>query len=122
MAPITLPLSGVDASLNLFNARLTRVSDPLKQIAGAVADQQDDKRRALMQRHPVRLHRRTLMLDTVIVLGAVGGAATFWLVLLFGVALPCTVSAPASLIDDSVLAWRIPRRGAASAAEARRGG
>ncbi len=116
-------LSGVGTLLNLFNTRLTRVSDHLEQVSEAVADEQDDERRALMHRHLVRLHRRTLMLDAAIVLGAVGGAATCgaalalflgsvrngaassWLVVLFGIALLCTMSALAGFIGDSVLAW-----------------
>ncbi len=116
-------LSGVGTLLNLFNTRLSRVSDHLEQVAEAVADEQDDGRRALMHRHLVRLHRRTVMLDAAIVLGAVGGAATCgaalalflgsvrngaassWLVVLFGIALLCTMSALAGFIGDSVLAW-----------------
>ena len=115
-------LSGIGTLLNLFNTRLARVSDHLETIAGTMADEADGER-AVLRRHLLRLHRRTVMLDASIVLGAVGGAATCgaalvlflgslrnstagsWLVLLFGVALVCTMGALATFIADSVLAW-----------------
>ena len=116
-------LSGDGTLLNLFNTRLARVSDHLEHITEAAADEDDDQRRATMHRHLVRLHRRTLMLDAAMVLGAVGGAATCgaalalflgsvrngaasaWLVVLFGIALLCTMGALAVFIGDSMLAW-----------------
>ena len=116
-------LSGIGTLMNLFNTRLARVSDHLETIANVLADAGDDARTAALHRHSIRLHRRTMMLDASIVLGAVGGAATCsaalvlflgsirnssagsWLVLLFGVALICTMSALAAFIADSVLAW-----------------
>ena len=116
-------LSGIGTLLNLFNTRLARVSDHLETIASALPDEADGGQAAMLRRHSLRLHRRTVMLDASIVLGAVGGAATCgaalvlflgslrnsaagsWLVLLFGVALLCTMGALATFIADSVLAW-----------------
>ena len=116
-------LSGVGTLLNLFNTRLARVSDHLETIASSLPQEEDNDRAAVLQRHSVRLHQRTVMLDASIILGAVGGAATCgaalvlflgslrnstagsWLALLFGVALVCTMGALATFIADSVLAW-----------------
>jgi hypothetical protein len=116
-------LSGIGTLLNLFNTRLARVADHLEQVAASMNDEEDGTRSELLRRHALRLHRRTLMLDASIVLGAVGGAATCgaalvlflgsvrnagvssWLVILFGIALLCTMSALAAFLGDSMLAW-----------------
>ena len=116
-------LSGIGTLLNLFNTRLARVSDHLETIASNMLDEDDSDRIAALHTHSIRLHRRTLILDVSIILGAVGGAATCgaalvlflgslrnssagsWLVLLFGIALACTMGALATFIADSVLAW-----------------
>lgn len=116
-------LSGIGTLMNLFNTRLARVSDHLETIADSLSKEEDNAREATLHKHSVRLHRRTVILDASIVLGAVGGAATCgaalvlflgslrnstassWLVLLFGVALVCTMGALATFIADSVLAW-----------------
>ena len=116
-------LSGIGTLLNLINIRLARVSDHLETIAGNMLDEGDDDRLTALRTHSIRLHRRTLILDVSIILGAIGGAATCgaalvlflgslrnstastWLVLLFGTALVCTMGALATFIADSVLAW-----------------
>ena len=116
-------LSGIGTLMNLFNTRLARVSDHLETIASTLSDEEDSARAAVLHRHSIRLHQRTVMLDASIVLEAVGGAATCgaalvlflgslrnstagsWLALLFGVALVCTMGVLATFIVDSVLAW-----------------
>ncbi len=116
-------LSGIGTLLNLFNTRLARVSDHLETIADKQSDRTDDTSDVLLLGHSRRLHQRLVMLDCAIGLGAVGGAATCgaalvlflgslrnsgagsWLVLLFGVALLCTMGALACFTADSVLAW-----------------
>ncbi|TLU73496.1 DUF2721 domain-containing protein [Lichenicoccus roseus] len=139
-------LSGIGTLLNLFNTRLARVSDHLEAIAEhqdglrAGPDPADAAAPAMLLRHSRRLHQRVVMLDMSIGLGAVGGAATCgaalvlflgslrnagagsWLVLLFGVALVCTMGALAAFIGDSLLAWHglrmegpLPRSGSGHA-------
>jgi hypothetical protein len=116
-------LSGIGTLLNLFNTRLARVSDHLEQAADLQTDEADADARRKLERHLVRLHRRTILLDISIMFGAVGGAATCgaafalflgsvrdsaisaWLVALFGIALLCTVAALAAFLLDSVFAW-----------------
>nr|WP_321983356.1 DUF2721 domain-containing protein [uncultured Lichenicoccus sp.] len=116
-------LSGIGTLLNLFNTRLERASGPLETIADKQSDPADDTASVVLHRHSRRLHRRLVMLDCAIGLGAVGGAAACgaalvlflgslrnsgagsWLVLLLGVALVCTMRTPAAFTADSVLAW-----------------
>ncbi|MCQ8240031.1 DUF2721 domain-containing protein [Rhizosaccharibacter radicis] len=116
-------LSGIGTLLNLFNTRLARVSDHIEQAADLLEDATEDQARSVLRRHLTRLHRRTILLDVAILLGAVGGAATCgaafdlflgsvrddrisaWLVGLFGVALLCTATALGAFLLDSVFAW-----------------
>lgn len=117
-------LSGIGTLLNLFNTRLARVSDQIEQANALLLDDNPDMaRNKILERHLVRLHRRTLMLDGAILAGGLGGASSCgaafvlfmgsvrdssvanWLVLMFGVALACTVGALALFLGDSLISW-----------------
>jgi hypothetical protein len=116
-------LSGIGTLLNLFNTRLARVSDHLRTISDLRVDETDPARLARLERHLRRLHRRLLMLDCSIFLAAVGGASTCCaalvlflgsvgestvssaLVVMFGLALLCTVAALSTFLADSLFAW-----------------
>ena len=122
LTPVFL-LSGIGTLLNVFNTRLSRVVDQMDhafdmlQKAGGEADA------ALMRAHVRRLGQRRLLLDTSVLMGAVGGTATCgaafalflgslrdaaiesWLVALFGSALVFTVVALLAFLVDGVLAW-----------------
>jgi hypothetical protein len=122
LTPVFL-LSGIGALLNVFNTRLSRVSDHREHAAELLRGECDDTTRALFERHLSRLRRRTLMLDASVVLGAMGGASTCgsalvlflgslkntaissWLIALLGLALGCTACALMCFVADSVLAW-----------------
>ena len=122
LTPVFL-LSGIGTLLNVFNTRLSRVSDHREHVAELMRNEAGDMERSLLRAHLERLHRRTLVLDASIVLGAIGGASTcaaaFVLFLgsmretaiasslfvLFGLALGCTASALLAFLADSVLAW-----------------
>ncbi|WP_086651307.1 DUF2721 domain-containing protein [Acetobacter cibinongensis] len=117
-------LSGIGTLLNLFNTRLARVSDHIEQANALLTDDNDDvERNKKLERHLVRLHRRTLMLDAAILAGGLGGASSCgaafvlflgsvrdssvatWLVVMFGLALSCTVGALALFLGDSLISW-----------------
>jgi len=122
-------LSGIGTLLNLFNTRLARVSDHLEEVDRRLTTETADKAsiRKLYQ-HRARLHRRVFTLDSAIMMGAVGGAATcgaafvmflgslrdssvaIWLLILFGTALSCTIGALAAFCADSLLGWHGLRR------------
>ncbi|HEV2673015.1 MAG TPA: DUF2721 domain-containing protein [Aliidongia sp.] len=121
-------LSGIGALLNLFNARLARVSDHLAHAADLLRNCPDGGDETRLHRQLRRLARRTWLLDAAIALGAVGGASTCgaalslflqsygssavggWTIALFASALGCTVSALVVFLGDSVLAWHGLRR------------
>jgi hypothetical protein len=132
LTPVFL-LSGIGTLLNVFNTRLSRVSDHrehVEELLRAELDkaEQDKSEQSWLRSHLVRLHRRTLVLDASIVLGAIGGASTCGaafvlflgsmrdtaiassLFVLFGLALGCTASALVAFLADSVLAWHGRRR------------
>ncbi|MFT8516545.1 MAG: DUF2721 domain-containing protein, partial [Acetobacter persici] len=96
----------------------------IPQATALLTEDKDDPHRNLtLEKHLVRLHRRTLMLDTAILAGGLGGAASCgaafvlflgsvrdssvatWLVIMFGLALACTVGALALFLGDSLIAW-----------------
>jgi Protein of unknown function (DUF2721) len=122
LTPVFL-LSGIGTLLNVFNTRLSRVSDHREHVDELLRGELDDAQRAQLVSHRVRLRRRTLVLDASVVLGAIGGASTCaaafvlflgsmrdtsiasWLFVLFGLALGCTASALVAFLADSVLAW-----------------
>nr|WP_220795036.1 DUF2721 domain-containing protein [Gluconacetobacter sacchari] len=122
LTPIFM-LSGIGTLLNLFNTRLARVSDHIEKANETLETTQEKAKRHYLHQHIRHLHRRTLLLDASILLGAVGGASTCgaafvlflgslrdssvasWLVVMFGLALACTVGALATFLCDSLLAW-----------------
>jgi Protein of unknown function (DUF2721) len=116
-------LSGIGTLVNVFNTRLSRVSDHREHTTELLRAESDELKQALYRAHLVRLRQRTLMLDASVMLGAVGAASTCgaafvlflgslrstmiisWLFLLFGVALGCTMCALVTFLFDTVLAW-----------------
>jgi hypothetical protein len=122
LTPVFL-LSGIGTLLNVFNTRLSRVSDHREHVDELLRGELGDAQRAQLVTHRARLRHRTLVLDASVVLGAIGGASTCaaafvlflgsmrdtsiasWLFVLFGLALGCTASALVAFLADSVLAW-----------------
>jgi hypothetical protein len=122
LTPVFL-LSGIGTLLNVFNTRLSRVSDHREHTSELLRGGGGEIDQPLLRAHLVRLHRRTLVLEASVVLGAVGGASTCgaafvlflgslgnaaiasWLIFLFGLALGCTACALVAFLADSVLAW-----------------
>ncbi|HEY4174225.1 MAG TPA: DUF2721 domain-containing protein [Rhodopila sp.] len=127
LTPVFL-LSGIGTLLNVFNARLSRVSDHRAYVTTLLRGETDADQQAWLRAHLVRLRRRTVVLDSSVVLGAIGGASTCgaafvlflgsmrdaaiatWLYGLFGLALGCTACALVAFLMDSVLAWHGLRR------------
>jgi hypothetical protein len=122
LTPVFL-LSGIGTLLNVFNTRLSRVSDHREHIEEILLGGGEDQEPARLRTHLARLRHRTLVLDVAIVLGAFGGASTCgaafvlflgsmrnaaiasWLFILFGLALGCSASALLAFLVDSILAW-----------------
>ena len=122
LTPVFL-LSGIGTLLNMFNLRLSRVSDHTEHLTELAEAETDDAKFNKLAKHLQRLDRRRFLLDTSIALGALGGASTCaaafvlflgglraseiatWLVVLFGAALGCTVGALLAFLADSVLGW-----------------
>jgi hypothetical protein len=127
LTPVFL-LSGIGTLLNVFNTRLSRVSDHRAYVTTLLRGEADPNEQAWLRAHLVRLRRRTLVLDSSVILGAIGGASTCgaafvlflgsmrdtaiatWLYLLFGLALGCTACALVAFLLDSLLAWHGLRR------------
>lgn len=121
LTPVFL-LSGIGTLLNVFNQRLSRVSDHFEHLCGMLPTC-DARAAARVRRHMARLSRRRLALDATVLLAACAGAATcaaaFALFLvtlresgggvllewLFGVSLLCTIASLGAFIVDTVLAW-----------------
>ena len=122
LTPVFL-LSGIGTLLNMFNLRLSRVSDHTEHLAELLKAEADDQAYARLLAHFRRLLRRRLALDGAIVLAAIGAASTCgaafvlflggvrdaeiasWLVVLFGIALGCTVASLMAFLADSIMAW-----------------
>lgn len=138
LTPVFL-LSGIGTLLNVFNTRLSRLSDHTEHVSEMLTNEQDAAKQTLLFTHLVRLKRRRSVLDASVVLGALGGSATCgaafvlflgsmrdtaiasWLFALFGVALGCTVCALMAFLVDSILAWHgIHRDGPLPSAKATR--
>ena len=133
LTPVFL-LSGIGALLNVFNTRLSRVSDHREHVEDLLRGEPDGTDQSWLRPQLARLYRRTLVLDASIVLTATGGASTCGaafvlflgsvrdtaiassLFVLFGLALGCTACALVAFVADSVLAWhgRLPGRVPAS--------
>ena len=75
LTPVFL-LSGIATLLNVFSlTRLARVADRVEALSKALDDADPTQAKALAVLL-AQLHRRSLALDTAVVLGALGGAAT----------------------------------------------
>lgn len=127
LTPVFL-LSGIGTLLNVFNTRLSRVVDRMDHAMDLLRQAQDAPEAALMRAHVRRLGQRRLVLDTSVLMGALGGASTCgaalalflgslrdaaiasWLMALFGSALMFTVVALLAFLADGVLAWHGLRR------------
>jgi hypothetical protein len=72
LTPIFL-LSGIAAMLNVFAARLARVADRLDHVS---ADLAQTAASPAMSGEIAALHRRSVLLDSAVVLGTVGATAT----------------------------------------------
>lgn len=121
LTPVFL-LSGIGTLLGMFNLRLARVSDHVSHVDDLLKAAADDEVDTLF-RHMRRLRRRMLALDLAIALGALAGASTcaaafaifvvtlrdisgnLLLLVLFGMALGCTIAALTAFLVDSLLAW-----------------
>jgi hypothetical protein len=122
LTPVFL-LSGIGTLLNMFNTRLSRVSDHREHVNELLRGDTEDLDRVRLRAHLARLHRRTTMLDASMILGGIGGASTCgaalvlflgslrndaiatWLFVLLGLALGCTACALVAFLADTVLAW-----------------
>jgi len=125
LSPVFL-LSGVATLLNVFGARLARVSDQAEQVSTLLAGADEAERIILGQRLD-RLHTRSLALDAAVFLAALGGVATCGSVLtlfvgalrdstvasllfgLFGAAILCTLCALIAFGFEMLLASRSVR-------------
>ena len=121
-------LSAIGTLLNVFNSRVSRVSDHMAHLNDLLRGDHDAHEERSMRAHLRRLVRRMAMLDASIVLGAVAGASTCgaafvlfvgsirasavegWLIGLFTLALICTVGSLVAFMGDSLLAWHGLRR------------
>ena len=127
LTPIFL-LTGAGTLLNVFNQRLSRVSDHTEHTAELLKATEDDAELSLLQAHLARLRHRLLALDASTALTGLGGAATCgtacilflggvrdqgvvsWLVISFALALLCVVGGLAAFLVDTLLAWHGIRR------------
>ena len=121
-------LSAIGTLLNVFNTRLSRVSDHMTHLNELFKMEHDPGEERQMRAHLRRLVRRTAMLDASVALGAVAGALTCgaalalfvgsigasavesWLIGMFALALLCTVASLVTFMGDSLLAWHGLRR------------
>ena len=74
LTPVFL-LTGLATLLNVFSTRLARVAARVDQTVNAIAAADPDAV-AILRDQLVHLHRRSLALDTAVILGAAAGAAT----------------------------------------------
>jgi len=120
LAPVFL-LSGIATLLNVFATRLARVADRVEQLTKAIEAASEADTTLLMAQLP-GLHRRSIVLDMAVVLGAVGGAVTCASVLVlflgavsdpviasvsfgtFGLALVCTLGAICAYTAEMLMA------------------
>ena len=125
LTPVFL-LSGIATLLNVFGARLARVSDQAEKVSGLLTGASLEERHRLGRRLD-RLHVRSLALDAAVVLAALGGVAICGAVLtlfvgalrdatvasllfgLFGAAILCTLCALVAFGFEMMLASRTVR-------------
>ena len=72
LTPVFL-LSGIGTLLNVFNTRLSRVSDHREHASELLRGEPDANEQLRLRSHLLRLRRRTFVLDASVVLGAIGG-------------------------------------------------
>ncbi len=136
LTPVFL-LSGIATLLNVFSTRFARVADQIDQLTEA-ATGADGKEHDRIAAQLAFLHRRSLALDTAVILGAVGGAATCGavltlfvgslsnatvatvLLLLFGGAVVCALGAIGAFTVEMLMAG-IGMRAKAAEGKAARG-
>jgi hypothetical protein len=122
LTPVFL-LSGIATLLNVFGTRLARVADLEERISQGIEDAAETDRPRLVRRLD-DLRRRSIALDTAVILGAIGGVATCGAALtlfvgalrdatvanilfaLFGLAILCTLSALIAFGFEMLLASR----------------
>ncbi len=122
LTPVFL-LSGVGTLLNVFSARLARVTDHMEHSEELLRAHPNGPDAAVLHSHLRRLRRRTLALDVAVALGALGGGATaaatltlfvgalrdtavaWMLFLMFGAAVACTICALTAFLAETVLSW-----------------
>jgi fluoride ion exporter CrcB/FEX len=131
LTPIFL-LTAVASLLNVFTARLARISDQVHTLTDLAANAEQG---ALIQTRLSYLRRRSHILDIAVALGALAGATTCatalslflgllrskatvsFLFVLFGSALLCTIGALAAFLFEVLLASRGIRADVARHAE-----
>jgi Protein of unknown function (DUF2721) len=74
LTPVFL-LSGIATLLNVFSTRLARVADRVDQVTQAMDDADEDQLGSLTD-ELAHLNRRSVALDSAVILAALGGAAT----------------------------------------------
>src|SRR5579862_2238048 len=79
LTPVFL-LSGIATLLNVFSTRFARVADQVDALAREVEGADADAA-GLLSLRLSHLHRRSLVLDVAVALGAAGGASTCFTVL-----------------------------------------
>lgn len=120
LTPVFL-LTGLATLLNVFSTRLARVTARVDQAISALATA-DPETAPMLRDQLVDLHRRSLALDTAVILTAVAGAATCATVLLlflgafgngsidwvllwvFGAAITCALGAIAAYAAEMLMA------------------
>src|ERR1700674_5885802 len=120
LTPVFL-LSGIATLLNVFSTRLARVADRVDAVGKALEGADPDEAKALSAQLAY-LHRRSLVLDVAVVLGAIGGAATCGAVLalfvgalrestiatvlffFFGIAVGCALGAIVAFTAEMLMA------------------
>ena len=130
LTPVFL-LSAIAALLNVFSTRLARVADQVDKVTRELSDPATVDRAARMHRLRV-LSRRSLAMDTAVVLGTLAGVATsgatltlflgafrehgpaWTLYLSFGAALVCTVGALTAFMAEMLMSSQGVRREARS--------
>ena len=120
LTPVFL-LSGIAALLNVFASRLARVADHLESLSGGIAGSGCS---GPQQEELARLHRRSLVLDSAVVLATTGAALTClailtlflfalsnkaiagFLVAFFGLAILCTLGSVAAFGIEMLMSSR----------------
>jgi type IV secretory pathway VirB6-like protein len=120
LTPVFL-LTGLAMLLNVFSTRLARVTSKADQTIDALATADSDAAERLRDQL-VHLHRRSLALDTAVILAAAAGAATCTTVLLlflgafgggsidrvllcaFGIAIICALGAITAYAAEMLMA------------------